>query len=360
MRWPGAAVAGCLLLGVAPASPAAAQMPLPDPPSIGELGKRPVPSIRDSSPRPLSRARAAQLRRSTSRRSYRAYTGEEVNVVVSSAFVQDDAYKRRWADYLAGLVHGSELQRATVFLASASEKSSLCSSDPRVTACYVPFGGPYQQMLVINLQPGAKSAPYAEEFAAHEYGHHIAWNRDNNPWSAYDYGTKRWASYENVCRRTRRGTAFPGDPNFYSRDPGEAFADQYRVATGGNPNLVARADIDATFYPPTSLDRRLIIRDVKHPWHHNTARLWRGRLRRGTGARTFRTHLDGTVRVSVAGTRGTNLDLYLESGGRTVKQATRRGNDRLSYRVCGTNRLKVVVKRRSGRGRTFRLRFSRP
>ena len=360
MRSRGAAVAVCLLVGAATASPAAAQMSVPPPPSIDELGKRPVPSMRDSAPRSVSRARASQLRRSTYRRSYRAYTGEEVNVVVSGAFAQDDAYKRRWADYLAGLVHGSELQRATVFLASAAEKSSLCSPDPQVTACYVPFGGPYPQMLVINLQPAPESAAFTEEFAAHEYGHHVAWNRDNSPWSAYDYGTKRWASYENVCRRTRRGSAFPGDPSHYSLDPGEAFADQYRVTTGGNPNLVARADIDASFYPPTSLDRRLIIRDVKYPWRRNTVRPWRGRLRRGTAARTFRTHLDGDLRVSVTGRRGTNLDLYLKSGRRTVKRAARRGNDRLTYRVCGTNRIKVVVKRRGGRGRGFRVRFSRP
>ena len=47
-----------------------------------------------------------------------------------------------------------------------------------------------------------------------------------------DYGTKRWASYENVCaRKIAAGVLFPGaeDVAPYMLNPGEAFAETYRV-----------------------------------------------------------------------------------------------------------------------------------
>ncbi len=50
----------------------------------------------------------------------------------------------------------------------------------------------------------------AESVVAHEYGHHVAAHRLNPPWDAIDYGTKRWASYENVCAKARRGRVVPG------------------------------------------------------------------------------------------------------------------------------------------------------
>ena len=66
--------------------------------------------------------------------------------------------------------------------------------------------------------------------ATHEYGHHVAFNRVNPPWQAVDWGTKRWASYANVCTRTAAGSAYPGDEDgHYLQNPGEAFAETYRL-----------------------------------------------------------------------------------------------------------------------------------
>ena len=50
----------------------------------------------------------------------------------------------------------------------------------------------------------------AEAIIAHEYGHHVAANRSNAPWAALDWGTKRWATYIQVCGRARDGRALPG------------------------------------------------------------------------------------------------------------------------------------------------------
>ena len=64
--------------------------------------------------------------------------------------------------------------------------------------------------------------------AAH--GHHIAANRSNAPWLALDWGTKRWATRMSICARRGARTAFPGDEgDNYSLNPGEAFAEAYRV-----------------------------------------------------------------------------------------------------------------------------------
>ena len=48
---------------------------------------------------------------------------------------------------------------------------------------------------VIYVSPEDQlDAPPAKEIAAHEYGHHVANNRNDAPWSAVDYGAKRWSS----------------------------------------------------------------------------------------------------------------------------------------------------------------------
>ena len=85
----------------------------------------------------------------------------------------------------------------------------------------------------------------AEEVMRHEYGHHVAANRQNPPWAAIDWGTKRWASAADVCTRVAGLTAFPGDEGlYYSQNPGEAFAEAYRVLNevhGGSPQLLVDA-----------------------------------------------------------------------------------------------------------------------
>ena len=70
----------------------------------------------------------------------------------------------------------------------------------------------------------------AEEVVRHEYGHHIAFNRLNAPWTAVDWGPKRWASAANVCARVARREAYPGDEGTnYALNPGEAWAEAYRL-----------------------------------------------------------------------------------------------------------------------------------
>ena len=57
------------------------------------------------------------------------------------------------------------------------------------------------------VAPGETTTTEAstEGIIAHEYGHHVAASRNNAPWDAVDYGTKRWATYMQVCARTESG-----------------------------------------------------------------------------------------------------------------------------------------------------------
>ncbi len=98
----------------------------------------------------------------------------------------------------------------------------------------------------------------------HEYGHHIAASRDNDPWPAVEWGTKRWASYLNVCRRSQAGQLFPGDEgDRYALNPGEAYAEDYRVLNERREGLPESAwtIVDQSLYPDqTALD--LLAQDV--------------------------------------------------------------------------------------------------
>ena len=105
-----------------------------------------------------------------------------------------------------------------------------------------------------------------EEVAAHEYGHAIAFARVN-PYdptgTAVTWGPVYWASYEGVCPRTADGQAFPGDEGaHYAQNPGEAWADTYRMLNGGQPSLW---QFDNEFYP-NATDYKLARDDITNPW----------------------------------------------------------------------------------------------
>src|SRR5919201_1875156 len=193
-----AAAAAGLLLGVAvlgaAAAPAADAAPAalksPSALAIGRSGT----AIRDAV---LATAgvRRLQAARDYWGGTYTAFTGETVVIHVSTTYPQDDARAQRWADFLAGLIHGSELSGLTAYLAPLDEVQQICGD--QALACY-------SSRLQLLVSPGDDPAvdTSAEAVITHEYGHHVAANRANPPWSALTYGTKRWASYEQVCRRT--------------------------------------------------------------------------------------------------------------------------------------------------------------
>ncbi len=250
---------------------------------------------------------------------WRASPTPAVGVVAHAAtFAGGRAAARSWSVFLAGLVHGPELRTVRVLVATPAQVRRDCDGG---IACY----DPATRTLEIPSQAPSAGQPL-EEVVAHEYGHHIAANRSNPPWDAYVRGTKRWASYEDVCARARARRVFPGDEGArYRLNPGEGFAEAYRVLNGGRWS----GAVDDSFAPDAE-SLAALRADVLTPWR-------RGRtiVRRGRGTLRFRidTPLDGSVRTTLAG-RG-RVTLSDAATGRVLgaRRATLCGQDAINMTV---------------------------
>src|SRR5436190_15234782 len=141
---------------------------------------------------------------------YTTSAGELVTIYASNSYPVDATLGQRWANFLASLLHGSELSTVTVLLSTPSQISSTCGTD--ALACYSPRGA-----LLYAPGEDPSSDLSAEAVITHEYGHHVAANRLNAPWDALDWGPKRWASTIQVCARAKKGELAPGaeDPVQY-------------------------------------------------------------------------------------------------------------------------------------------------
>ena len=214
-----------------------------------------------------------------------AADGEVVNVYVQDELLAaDPTAGQKWADMLAGLVHGPELSSLTVYIATLDQVTQN-----------VRLG---RARLLREQPPRSRSgrttaASRARAVVTHEYGHHVANNRDNAPWPAVDWGTKRWATYVGVCRRAKSGELAPGDEGRATQfNPGEAFAEDYRVLNERRVGLPETPweVVDNSLYPDqTALD--LLAQDVTTPWTGMTTTSYRVRLgpvRAGAGSRSRR------------------------------------------------------------------------
>src|SRR3954453_8413121 len=136
-----------------------------------------------------SRPRAAALQGYGGVR--RAGTGT-ILITMSGYYTPDESVLQSWADFFGGLIHGSELNRLKVYLASPAEITGLCGAGS--DACY------YDDRATLYMPGDALSGGNSTEaVVAHEYGHHVATFRNNSPWRAVDFGPKYWATYEDVC-----------------------------------------------------------------------------------------------------------------------------------------------------------------
>jgi hypothetical protein len=282
--------------------------------------------------------------------SYPTADGQHLSVYVSTSYPDPQALAQHWVGFFAGLPHGPELSRATVYVAPLDELQEMCGSSD-VAGCYG------DGELVIPGDASAGIAP--ESVAAHEYGHHIAANRSNAPWRALDWGTKRWATAMGICPRVAAGTAFPGDEDsYYTLNPGEAFAESYRVLveTNGTGEGGSWPIVDPSFRPsPGAL--AALREDVVHPWTGPTQTTIRGSFT--AGRRTWRTSittpLDGDLQIRTGAD-----DLTLYAGSRMLAKSawTSTGGKELDYRVCGTRTVSLRVTR--GTAARFTLRVSQP
>jgi hypothetical protein len=284
--------------------------------------------------------------------TFTASTGEPVTIFVSRTYPEDPAVAQRWADFLASLIHGSELSSLTAYLAPSGEVSGICG--PQALACYSP-----SESLLVAPGDDPASDLSAEAVVTHEYGHHVAAHRSDAPWAAVDYGTKRWSSYEQVCAKTRAGDLFPGAETLprYQLNPGEAFAESYRVLNerkAGVPE--APWDIVSQSLYPDSTALTLLEQDVTTPWTGATT------TTRAATARsrvfTIATPLDGTFTATLRGpAKRLTLDVTNTSGTRLAR-AIARGRATVRTTLCGQRSVRVRVS--AATRVAFRLTVARP
>ncbi|HEU4904945.1 MAG TPA: hypothetical protein VFT19_02375 [Solirubrobacterales bacterium] len=262
------------------------------------------------------------------------------------------------AAFLGTLVHGPEIELLTVQLETPSQIGFDCGYGAQ--ACY--YGGENKIVLSGDDAPAPDGA--SREFVlAHEYGHHLARHRETPaPFPpAIDWGTARWASYQNVCRRSRTGSLFPGTLGLrYYRDPGEAFAESFahlRFPDAGVPWRWVRA------LKPDAGALRAIRVDALDPWRGREALSLRGRLpgrRAGPAVRSFSTPIDGMVSLRPKGSDRYSLSLLNPAG--RVLRSSRHGlsfGNRLNFTVCGQSSLRLALRSKLRPG-AYKLQVQRP
>ncbi|HEX4527367.1 MAG TPA: hypothetical protein VH108_11580 [Gaiellaceae bacterium] len=279
--------------------------------------------------------------------------GTSIHIVVSDTYPVDQALPQSWATYFGSIPHGPELSSLTLSLMplAALESRKYCGS--AALACYDPtndtmYAAPDDQL----------DEPPAMEIATHEYGHHIANSRSNAPWVAEDYGTKRWSSYENICARAAAGTASPGDEGLaYSQNPGEAFAESYRVLALTDLGLTPSSwdIVDQSFYPDATA-LQLLQEDITSPWTGPTVHHVHGSFGNGaTRTIAVQSTLDGTFLARLQAPSQARLKLELYSGSTLVA----RGKTSVRFEICGQRTLTLKVRRLSGHG-AFTVDVSKP
>ena len=263
------------------------------------------------------------------------------------------------ADTLGTFIHGFEMELLTVQLDTPSQIEFDCGYGAQ--ACYY---GAENKIVLSGDDSSAPDGASREFVLAHEYGHHVARHRESPPPfpAAIDWGTPRWSSYENVCRRSRDGALFPGNEGLhYFRDPGEAFAESFahlRFPESDVPWRWVRS------LEPDAEALQAIREDTLNPWLGRAVFRLRGRIPPadgGAAVRSFQTPLDGTVSLRPAGRPRYRLSLLTPAG--RVLRTSRRGlsfGHRLNFTVCGQAGLRIALRSSRRLGGAFKLQIQRP
>jgi hypothetical protein len=234
---------------------------------------------------------------------YTAKSGAHVTVQSSGEYPVDPAVNQAAADFVDSLVHGSEISTVKIYFAPPAEVGILCYTH-EADGCYFPATG---QIITVG-----EDTPWStvEEVVTHEYGHHVASNRNNDPWPAFAYGTKRWATYEGVCQKEASGLAFPGDEaEHYFQNPGESFAESFMHLNEAKLGLPETPWGYDPMFTPDAAALAAIEQDVLKPWKKTAIKHLSGRFTRRGQQKTFNfnTPLDGVFAAELRGPRGSRL-----------------------------------------------------
>jgi hypothetical protein len=344
------------------AAPAAAEtQPSPEQRAAFAVPRPAVP-LRDVV-REAPGAAGARIAASASSRRYSLNDGSEDSIAVDvSAACQEEcdaADPQAIADTVGSFIHGDEVNLLTVQLDTPFQLGFDCGFEAQ--SCY--FGGENKIVLSGDSDPAPDSA--SRDFVlAHEYGHHVAQHRElPAPFrSAIDWGTERWASFENVCQGHREGTFFPGDEGtHYYEDPGEAFAETFAF------NRYPEAAVEWAWAPalrPSAASFQALRRDTLRPWLGRHSFTVAGRVpRSGAIVQEFPTPFDGKVSIGPVGGTRLGYELIIRNHSGRALRSSRQGvsfHHRLDYTVCGQTRLRVAVRAVGRAGKPFHLTIQRP
>ena len=278
-----------------------------------------------------------------------ASTGDIVSVFVSDALPGETPEK--WAEFVAGLTHGSELASLTSNIATLDEVQQLCGA--RALGCY-------SGNRMVSLGEPAPDGTTPEEVVRHEYGHHVAFHRLNTPWRAIDWGPKHWASAATVCTRVVAREAFPGDEGFnYANNPGEAWAEAYRLMDERKAGITtATWPIVSPSFFPDEAGLLAAERDVLEPWTASRKTVFRRTFAKTTKKPWWiplPTPLDGDLVLNATVPLNALHEVALVAGNRrtVVRRAGWIGQrtKRITTGVCGQRAYFVRVTPRGVAGR---------
>jgi hypothetical protein len=289
--------------------------------------------------------------------SYVTPTGETVKVLVSDSYTQDPAFPQQWANFMSSLYHGPELSKLTLELDPLNEVQRICGRF--ALACYTPTT---QQIVAPGTDPDPTTS--VEGIVAHEYGHHFAANSNNAPWEAVDYGSKRWASYLQVCKGAEKGELHPGsEDSNYRLNPGEGFAEAFRLLNERHLGLPESAwDVVSSIFYPDAGAVAALEQDITTPWTTTTASVVKGSFTKRSTSKTttLTTPLDGLVTATLRTPRTLKARIELVEGTARVGTATVAGGAKtVRDTVCGTRSYGVRVTRLAGSG-TYSVTLVRP
>ena len=268
--------------------------------------------------------------------------GDQLNTHVVQSYV----------DFLDSLDHGPELTQLKIYIAPPTEVTTECGGQEGTLACY---DSRSEIMVVPGEEPDTGEAGVTTSYVvAHEYGHHVAHTRNNDPFNSFAVGPKYWASYEMVCDRAVRGLLAPGDEQQnYRSNPGEGWAETYAH--------LKYPDVQWDFNPIMQPDEGAYAaakRDVLDPWTRMVTKTFKGTFgKRGSSVKrfSFDLTLDGTMQLRLSGPRKANYNLIVSSEGRDEGRSSASGSrDSLIFKAaCRQQPLEhvtVAVKRLKGSG----------
>ena len=317
-------------------------------------------AARDVRPRARRRTRRAQLSESRLARAEATFhggptttsTGETVDVLVSDALPAETATPEGWAEFFAHLVARARARTADGVHRDVRRGAGDLRHARARLLCARPAGRPGR---------GAPCDTSAEEVVRHEYGHHIAAHRLNDPWAAIDWGPKRWASAANVCARVTRKEAYPGDEGLnYTLNPGEAWAEVYRLVDERKAGITtATWPIIAQSFFPDAGDLAAAEQDVLQPWAAPRTRLFTQDVREEDGEGLVDSARDAARRQRASERdrpgAGSAVEVALVGANRQTVAATRGvggpAGEALDGSVCGQRSLFVRVTQKGSLGR---------